>query len=122
MGATMLKDPEFALQPIEAKKLSEAIGNVQAHYPDSQIDPKIMAWIGLTVTGGMIYAPRIARLAKARKTSPAPKTQAQNTGPVDPQGQPQPSVAAAPKAKGGTETNKGPVTPAQLYGFAGVEE
>lgn len=122
MGATVLKDPEFALQPVEAKKLAEAIGTVQSHYPQAQIDPKIMAWIGLAMTGGMIYAPRIARMAKKRRETPAPKTPVQGSGAVDPKIEPQPPLASPPKNPQGKRGNQEPVTPGQLYGFAGVDE
>lgn len=54
-GAT--KIPEFNLTAEESKKLADAISAVNSHYSVA-IDPKIMAWVGLTTACVSVYAPR----------------------------------------------------------------
>jgi len=56
-GAT--KIPEMSLSPDESKKLADAINNVNEHY-NVALDPKVMAWVGLTTTCVAIYTPRVA--------------------------------------------------------------
>lgn len=56
-GAT--KIPELSLSPEESKQLAGAIAEVNQHY-NVAIDPKVMAWVGLTTTCVSIYAPRLA--------------------------------------------------------------
>lgn len=56
-GAT--KIDELKLSPDEAKQLANAVAEVNSHY-DVAIDPKVMAWVGLTTTCVSIYAPRVA--------------------------------------------------------------
>lgn len=56
-GAT--KIDELKLSPEESKQLANAVAEVNQHYNVS-IDPKVMAWVGLSTTCVSIYAPRIA--------------------------------------------------------------
>lgn len=56
-GATHIN--ELKLSPEESKQLANAISELNSHY-DIAIDPKMMAWVGLTTTAVSIYAPRIA--------------------------------------------------------------
>ena len=56
-GAT--KIDELKLSPEESKQLATAVAEVNAHY-NVAIDPKVMAWVGLTTTCVSIYAPRVA--------------------------------------------------------------
>lgn len=56
-GATKIE--ELKLSPEEAKQLANAVAEVNSHY-NVAIDPKVMAWVGLTTTCVSIYAPRMA--------------------------------------------------------------
>lgn len=56
-GATKIE--ELKLSPEEAKQLANAVAEVNSHY-NVAIDPKVMAWVGLTTTCVSIYAPRVA--------------------------------------------------------------
>lgn len=59
MMAGAIKVPELSLTQDESKQLANAIAEVNSHY-NIAIDPKVMAWIGLSTTCVSIYAPRIA--------------------------------------------------------------
>lgn len=59
MMAGAIKVPELSLTAEESKQLANAIAEVNSHY-NIAIDPKVMAWVGLTTTCVSIYAPRIA--------------------------------------------------------------
>lgn len=61
MLAAAVKTPELELDKTEAKELAENIAAVNAFY-GKVIDPKIMAWTGLIMTCGKIYAPRVAAI------------------------------------------------------------
>lgn len=56
-GAT--KIDELKLSQDEAKQLAAAVAEVNSHY-NVMIDPKVMAWVGLSTTCVSIYAPRLA--------------------------------------------------------------
>ena len=56
-GAT--KIDELKLSPEESKQLGNAVAEVNSHY-NIMIDPKVMAWVGLSTTCVSIYAPRLA--------------------------------------------------------------
>lgn len=56
-GAT--KIDELKLTAEESKQLAAAVAEVNAHY-NVVVDPKVMAWVGLTTTCVSIYAPRVA--------------------------------------------------------------
>ena len=56
-GAT--KIDELKLSAEESKQLANAVAEVNQHY-NVAIDPKVMAWVGLTTTCVSIYAPRVA--------------------------------------------------------------
>lgn len=59
MMAGAIKVPELSLTHEESKQLASAIAEVNSHY-NIAIDPKVMAWVGLTTTCVSIYAPRLA--------------------------------------------------------------
>lgn len=59
MMAGAIKVPELSLTADESKQLANAIAEVNQHY-NIAIDPKVMAWVGLSTTCVSIYAPRIA--------------------------------------------------------------
>lgn len=56
-GAT--KIDELKLSAEESKQLAEALAEVNSHY-NVAVDPKVMAWVGLTTTAVSIYGPRVA--------------------------------------------------------------
>jgi hypothetical protein len=66
MGAELLKVPELELDRGEAKKLADAIAEVNKYY-GVQVDPKKMAIINLGVVGVTIYGSRILALRMRKK-------------------------------------------------------
>lgn len=57
MLAAATHTPEMELDKDEGKLLAENIAAVNAHY-GKVIDPKVMAWTGLIMACGKVYAPR----------------------------------------------------------------
>lgn len=86
-GATKIE--ELKLSPEESKQLAAAVAEVNAHY-NIAVDPKVMAWVGLTTTCVSIYAPRVAsykirasfeeKKRKATEKQVAPKVEAPQKG------------------------------------------
>jgi hypothetical protein len=64
MGASLLNMPEFALQPDEAKALSDSIHEVSKHY-NFGIDPKKVALTQFALVLGGIYLPRTVMIFRA---------------------------------------------------------
>jgi hypothetical protein len=89
MGAAILKTPELAIQPAEAKALATAVAGVSRHY-DVAIAAKTMDWINLFTALGMVYGPRLIVISgkardkrpqrpapqRAEQSQPAPETSA----------------------------------------------
>lgn len=82
----------LALDPTEAKTLSDGIMEVQRHYPIA-IDPKTMAWVNLAVIAGSIYIPRVIVIrneskargpARVQSIRPEPLTSKPNGAPAPP--------------------------------------
>lgn len=109
MGAVALKQPGIALNEVEAKRLAQAVQNVQAQYP-FVIDAKTQAWINLAAIGGMIYVPRVIAVANAAKKPKAAKAQPE---PATPEQTREAAISEAPVV---APDYKGPLTPSQLYG------
>lgn len=111
-----MKAPELALNETEAKRLAVAVAQVQAQYP-LVIDAKTQAWINLAAIGGMIYVPRFISVASKRKQKPLPPRAETPTTPEQAQAQ---AIQEAPAV---APSNKGPQTPADLFGLgnAGAE-
>lgn len=59
MVAAATKIDEIRLSPDESKQLAAALAEVNSHY-NVVMDPKVIAWVGLTTTAASIYGPRIA--------------------------------------------------------------
>lgn len=75
MLAAAVKTPELELDKTEAELLAKNIAAVNAHY-GKVIDPKIMAWTGLIMACGTVYAPRVAAIRLRMSMEPkAPKPQ-----------------------------------------------
>lgn len=74
--------PELEIDAPEAKDLAEAIASVNQFY-DKQIDPKVLAWVGLITVAGKIYAPRVALFA-ARRALQKPVVKKQQVSPHQP--------------------------------------
>lgn len=94
-GAT--KIPELKLTQEESKQLANAIAEVNSHY-DVVIDPKVMAWVGLSTACVSIYAPRLAAY-KMRESFEDKKKKPEITQPknkVTPQKDLQPSIDILP--------------------------
>lgn len=69
-AAAVFKTPELVLADQEAEALAKALVEIERLYP-AQIDPRVLAWINLVGTAGMIYGTRIfaiqARYASERE-------------------------------------------------------
>lgn len=110
MLASMTQAPELALSETEAHALAERVNEVQSHY-DTILDPKTEAWIGLAITMGLIYVPRVAVLNRRMNN-----TARENT--IDATAKPaQPAQDNAPKKPPSRDGRKGsdPVTPSDIY-------
>jgi len=71
VAATSLRIPELDLDKSEAAHLAEAVAEVARHYPTT-IDPRVMAWVNLTMVAGMVYGPRFYAIrARAKSNAPA---------------------------------------------------
>lgn len=71
MLAKLVNVAEFELDEAEAKKLSDALGNVAKHY-NFAIDPKTLAMIQLTFVAGEIYGTRAVAFYKRKVTEDRP--------------------------------------------------
>lgn len=69
-AAAVFKTPELVLADQEAEALAKALVEIERLYP-AQIDPRVLAWVNLVGTAGMIYGTRIfaiqARYASERE-------------------------------------------------------
>lgn len=77
MLAAAVKTPELELDKEEGKLLAENIVAVNAFY-GKVIDPKVMAWTGLIMACGRVYAPRAVAIKmrmtmEAEQRRPAPR-------------------------------------------------
>lgn len=89
MLAAAVKTPELELDKGEGKLLAENIAAVNAFY-GKVIDPKIMAWTGLIMACGKVYAPRVAAISLRKSMEKAqPTERKQPLRPVAPTPQPQ---------------------------------
>jgi hypothetical protein len=90
VGAAILNAPDWELDEIEAKKLSDSIKRVAKYYP-VKFDPKKLALSQLGLTCAQIYGPRLIPLFKSKPAQPKP-------APVE-INRPQPAPAPAPAVK-----------------------
>lgn len=69
-AAAVFKTPELVLADQEAEALAKALVEIERLYP-AQIDPRVLAWVNLIGTAGMIYGTRVfaiqARYASERE-------------------------------------------------------
>lgn len=94
-GAT--KIDELKLSAEESKQLANAIAEVNSHY-DVVIDPKVMAWVGLSTTCVSIYAPRLAAY-KMRESFEAKKKAENVTQKIEGKKAPSPQKGLMPDAE-----------------------
>jgi hypothetical protein len=81
VAASSLHIPELDLDKVEAANLAEAVAEVARHYPTT-IDPKVLAWVNLTMVAGMVYGPRFWAIRARTKQRPSrPRQGQQNRGP-----------------------------------------
>jgi hypothetical protein len=75
MVAAGIDVDELKLEKDEARQLAEGIGNVASHY-SVEVNPKVLAWVGLAGIIGAIYGPRIVAI-RTRKAleKKAPKSE-----------------------------------------------
>lgn len=110
MGAQILKVESLEIDKDEAKKLSDAIQEVNKFY-NIPLDPKKVAMVNLMVAMGTVYGPRImaARIKKniAEAENPPAKSQAK-PGPV-------PVARPATQPAAGAKTPQ-QMTPSELFG------
>lgn len=71
MMASTFKVEELAIDPDEAKRLSDAMARVNELYDGFVIPEKTLAWISLAMAMGGVYGPRVAayniRMKEERK-------------------------------------------------------
>lgn len=94
MLAAAVKTPELELDKEEGKLLAENIAAVNSFY-GKVIDPKVMAWTGLIMACGKVYAPRAVAI-KMRMTMEAEQRRPQRPNNVVQMGSVQNSPVAAP--------------------------
>jgi len=75
--ATATGIEQMELAPEESKDLADAIARVQAFYPTSVLAPIAMAWIGLVVTAGRVYVPRVIAYKNEKKKKRGPRVVAE---------------------------------------------
>jgi hypothetical protein len=63
--AGIAKTPELQIDATEAKLLAQGIVDVAKFYPVA-VDPKMLAWINLTMIAGTIYGTRVFALAATK--------------------------------------------------------
>lgn len=83
--AEMTKTPELALSEVEASGLATSAVNVLDQF-DITPDPKMQAIVGLLMTAGMIYGPRMYNIqsrVKAEKSEPKSSASMHVLRPVD---------------------------------------
>lgn len=78
IAAALLKVPELEVDEQEALKLAKAIIHLQSFYPAVDVPAKVMAWAGVAIAAGQVYAPRIGAISirtkreRANKPGPVP--------------------------------------------------
>lgn len=97
MLAAAVKTPELELDKEEGKLLAENIAAVNAFY-GKVIDPKVMAWTGLIMACGKVYAPRAVAI-KMRMTMEAQQRKPQPRNNVVQMATPISSPAPDPRQK-----------------------
>lgn len=81
--AEMTKTPELVLQETESSALAISVANVLSEF-DITPDPKMQAIVGLMMTAGMIYGPRMYNIRERLKNTDArPKGKVHHLRPVD---------------------------------------
>ena len=72
---------EIALTAEESQKLGAAIARVQSFYPNTVMSGEVMAWGGLIITAGTLYAPRYMafKLRMAKEAAEKPTARANQT-------------------------------------------
>lgn len=110
MGAQILKVESLEIDKDEAKKLSDAIQEVNKFY-NIPLDPKKVAMVNLMVAMGTVYGPRIMAARIKKKISEA------ENPPAKPQAKPGPVPVARPATQPATGA-KTPqqMTPSELFG------
>lgn len=97
MLAAAVKTPELELDKEEGKLLAENIAAVNAFY-GKVIDPKVMAWTGLIMACGKVYAPRAVAI-KMRMTMEAEQRRPQRPNNVVQMAAPISSPTPAPQPR-----------------------
>jgi hypothetical protein len=65
-AAGVLKTPELALDPSEAKSLAKALDDVNRAFP-TNVDPRLVVVLNATAVAAMIYGPRFVTIADRMK-------------------------------------------------------
>jgi len=68
---------QLELAPEESKDLADSIARVQAFYPQTVMAPVALAWIGLIVTAGRVYVPRVIAYKNEKKKKRGPRAVAE---------------------------------------------
>lgn len=71
LAAVALKTPELALDESESRPLAEAVAEVSKHYDIPGLSDKAIAWVGLVIVAGKLYAPRYVLVSQRLKAESA---------------------------------------------------
>lgn len=78
MMGSMLGMPEFFLSEKEADTLAEAVCDFAREY-DFEPDPKVMAFVNLAAAAGIVYVPRVIKVAVRIKRAKAARANGAQT-------------------------------------------
>jgi hypothetical protein len=95
MLAGIVQSPTLALDPTEAKQLSEAIAQVGRHY-DMSVPAKTLDWTNLLMVCGAVYGPRVAIMVQEARAKRSVGQRPARPSPADTQ-----HVNGADKSEGG---------------------
>lgn len=80
-AAGVLKTPELALEPSEARQLAKALDDVNKAFP-TNVDPRLVVVLNATAVAAMIYGPRIVAVADRHKRERAERGRGRQTADV----------------------------------------
>lgn len=75
--AVAFQAPTLSLDDVEGDKLAGAVQKVLRHYDLPDVASETKDWIGLIITAGAIYGPRMAAYWATKNTPPPPPTREQ---------------------------------------------
>lgn len=65
-AAGLMRSPELALDPMEAKTLAQAVVDLERAFP-TQVDPRALAVVNFVGVCGMVYVPKMMQINRRQK-------------------------------------------------------